>query len=390
MPLLFQACKPSGSTTGPKMQRARVCCLNSKRLDVPLDPMSTPACRGCPQCAFIKPSGERCGNRTCWADMCHVHLPKVYGVRMSTCRFGRNLVATRKFKPGEIIAPMGGKPMSDNNDWLPGNTYTNPYAYPLLSPKRYSLHKRRHDVHHQRFIPSGGIRNPTYRLSLVPRPDRTATFWRVAVVAPKREGRTRLYLVQEPDWPVFLDELSKKIVTPAVKKELANNLNKLNLTNLNIPRRLTPTNSDAAMFVSSWWDLSQFGAYMECSTNNFKSVVMDASCHRQAGSYANDPADIRFRPTRDGTTVGEILSENIQKVNAYISAVAPYPLQNQPSGWLIAAKPIAEKEEVFVEYGRPYWTGQHVPSKTYPVQSGVSLLAKRVKPPSTRCSLRIH
>lgn len=395
MPLLFQACTPRGDK-----QRRMVCCLNNDRTDHG-DALSTPACPPCGRCHFIKDDRTRCRNTSCWVDMCHIHLAKVYGVRLAVDPHGgRRLMTTRKFKAGDLIAPMGGVPVEDENgeplenDWLPGKEITGPYSYDMVAAKNVVLHRQpgqRGFV--DRDVPRAASAAPQWPRA---RPNARDTFLRVALVVPlRRRGTARLYLVHTDDWPAFEAALAARVRSGAISRRAVEQArgpgDRVLKDRLGIPDaaplpRARDTRVDTLPFVSlvtAPWNLTSFEAYVDVE---LYSVEMDAACWREAGSYANDPARVRFEPGKRGLDNTRVLNANLDQVNAYISDIMPLPLNPNKMSWLLATKDIDAKSEVLVAYGeKQYWGGLHVRHKTYPVQTNRGGARRQG---ATKCTLR--
>lgn len=67
----------------------------------------------CDQCTYIKPNGQRCGNRVCIGyPMCWIHNKKLYGIRVKDSTIpggGKGLFATQPIRGRVYICPYVGE-----------------------------------------------------------------------------------------------------------------------------------------------------------------------------------------------------------------------------------------------------------------------------------------
>lgn len=321
MPKRFQGCTAKNRT------RLMTCCLNA--------PGDGTACGPCPRCTYMIGGTRRCRNTTCMdTALCHAHYGKKYGVALKKSTHGMGLFATRDFAPGDLIAPMGGREVEGRaweDRWTGGTGERNsPYGYTLTHPTSMRLKRRQGGGGYVRTADLAG--RASWRNSRVRGEDRTNLRRAVATA-------NRIYLVAQDDWEAFLDDftrLARDIIKGPLPRARA------------LVENMAGTEMEKTL--GRGVDTRHFEAYLEVRGN--REAVYDAACVRRVGSYANDPLVIRPSGARKA---------NLEKLNARITPVAPFPLAEPGErAWLVALTPIKAKDEIMVLYGDEYWSKQDI------------------------------
>lgn len=318
MPKLFQACKDG--------DLAVACCMNAAG--------NGKECGPCPQCTFMIGS-RRCKNTSC-ADSryCHAHYKKVYGVQLMDTRFGKGLRATKAFKKGELICPMGGRRVTPGS-WLNklDDDDTAPYGYTLTQDFGKFNMLARDAPQVEGYIPLGR-RVPSRvrwrRMSSAAERDAHADM-RLAY----RKGNT-VYLVAPEDYDTFITDAARAIFN----RGSAADKRKTPLPQVELILRTDAGETDLSGIMKP----AQFAMKLEVQPLKGPHQY-DAACLRGVGSYANDGRDV------SGQSRG-------RANNAAITPVAPLPLK--PGAWLVATADIPARAEILVDYEDQYWGGGEV------------------------------
>lgn len=316
MPYLFEGCNARTNN------RVVTCCLNARG--------NGQTCAPCGRCEFRKiRRGRRyhCKNTTCMmSSYCWIHTFIKYGVKLFNSEFGKGLQATKDFVVGEFVAPLGGKPVDEYWEDIADEENTAVYGYKVeVLREPVTLHRRPGEFGF-RLERGRSRRHPDWPIS--DRPLQRDQDLRVGVTV-YRQGRVRQYLVHNDQWHDFL----------VTKRNQGGTLNNL---------------YEFPEVEHARWDYNQFEAYVE--SDGIETADMDASCLRDVGSYANDSSVIApdMNAGQDNEEYRSVIQRR-NRANTKLAKYNPYPLRPEPSGWLVAYRPIEAGAEINVHYGRHYW-----------------------------------
>jgi len=361
MPQKFVACD-DGSV-------AVQCCLNSAG--------DGKKCGACPQCEYeIKP-GKRCKNTSC-ADStyCHAHYKKMYGVKLINTQHGKGLQATRDIKIGNLICPLGGRRVKDvANYWVTkmeeraraegdAKEVTSPYGYSM-----YDVFKGVTAMVRDAPMVEGYV--PLDQMGKLP----ATVKWRQVKTNEEMQGivdmrralrlQGRIFLLSSNDYQLFLEDALNAWYDSLTPKEKSKKRDE-HIANFQM-NAITGADDEA---FAHFFDPRQFpvGLKVKFLEKHGETTLFDAGCLRSVGSYANDGRDTSSAAAMEATK---------DRNNAVLSAVAPYPLEEQKS-WLVAEKDIPAGSEILVDYGANYWDGEHVKHGLQSVKKSADFPQKNV------------